>query len=63
MEDRRARRERILGLAHDRELAPIDAHPFGRVLGDGPGFGGDRDDGLALPARAIDGKRVLRRRA
>ena len=62
MDDRRFRVERRLRIGDDRELLIVDDEQFGGVFGKRPRLGDDRRHGLALPAGAVDGDCVLRRR-
>ena len=62
MDDRSLRLQRGPHIRYDIELFVFDRDGFRGVLGQRAARRHDRRDGLALPADAVDGDRVLRRR-
>ena len=62
MDERRAVLERPALGGDGRQRFVVHPHRFGGVLGLGAAGGDDRGHRLALPGRAVDGDRVLRRR-
>ena len=54
--------ERLLHVDHHRKLLPFGLHQLQGVFALCAAFGDDRPHRLALPARALDRERVLRRR-
>jgi hypothetical protein len=61
VDDRRAGIERGLHVGDGGELLIVDGDELGRILGLRPRSGDDGSDRFALPARAVDRDRGLRR--
>ena len=58
---RRAAADRVAGGGHRRKRLPVDAHPLGRVGGEGRGLGDHHRHRLARVARPVGGQRRVRR--